>query len=471
MPSGNFMLGLAQGAQGIGTPTSRAEARARKAQSDAELRRQNLRKQEGIDEQEINILKEQNKKLLNEMARSKTYDAFRAYNSDLDPRHLNRALQDPVIKNLFPDVVAVDKINPTSDQNLIQSSGLDNALFEDSEIGPNALGRFVKIIKADGTMEISDLTSLQAATGYTTHMDNIELQKLKDRSIITKNLKTGKGEDTTDNKNAKRWGEILNKPETDWTSEDIAFNKLMIDKTQGNIAGQLGASEGAQADLLKLVGGDEGWQALDLTDRKTRLKVGPYIERMERLGGLELKAEDKKIITNMNKLVSLGAPAAKLTPEETGLMDSMWFRMKKYVPGAITDDDLRAIKAASGYQAFQNELRKVLYGSVLTPGEIEKFNGAYGTLSQQFPEVMAQLGTMLKGLQADLDTVSNFNNPYVVEYRLGGTSEKVEQVSENIDTILNNLTTKTVQTINPPSSVISSEPVDKKKVLDGIFRQ
>lgn len=468
-----MLKGLAIGAQGIGTPTSRAEARARKAQSDEELKKAQLRDQEGVVDQEVQIVKEQNKKLLGDMARIKTFDAFRAYNSDYDTRHLNRALADPVIKNLFPDVVSVDKINPANDGRLIRESGFDEGLFDDPELGPNAIDRFVKINKADGTQEISDIVNLQAATGYTKAMTAEELDRLEKRSVIAKNLKTGQGTDTASAKDAVKWGPILNKLQkhpdgSTLTPDELAFHKLMTDKTQGNIAGRVEEVDATTKEMLESVGGDAGWQKLDLSKRSTRLKVGPAIEKIEKLGGLELSAEHEKVITNVNKLLALGEPAAKLTDKETGLIDNVFFRMKKYVPGTLTDDDLRAVQASSGYAAFQNELRKVLYGSVLTPGEIEKFNSAYGTLRQQFPEVMSQFGTMLRGLQADIESVANFNNPYVIEYRLGATSDRVDNLIDNVDSVLDNLVIDTQEVIKPPTTISSDTPVKEK--LDRIFK-
>ena len=86
MPGHGLFSSLAQGAQAYGTPDSRAAAKTRKAQSDAELSKLNLRQEAGIDEQEIKILKDSNQKLINESARNKTDSAFRAFNADGDAR-------------------------------------------------------------------------------------------------------------------------------------------------------------------------------------------------------------------------------------------------------------------------------------------------------------------------------------------------------------------------------------------------
>ncbi len=451
---------LAKGAVGYGTPDSRSAARTRKAQSDRQLEKLNLRSEAGIDEQEVQILKDSNQQLLNESARNKTDSAFRAFNIDGDTRHFNEALKDPTIANLYPDVLTVDRVDVQNDTKLIAQAGLDPNDFNDEAIGPKLTGRFVKFTRKDGTKELVDMTQLQAATGFTKRMNNKELEELKTRSEITKNLKSSDN-NTADMKNSIREGEILDKQKqgTPLSNEETSFLSLMKDKRQGNTAGKLDEVDAQQSAMLESVGGPEGWDKLDLSDRDTRRKLAPFIQRMERMGNLNLPNDSRQVVRQVNKLMSLAEPVGKLTTEETGLMDATLFKLGKYVPGTMTAEKMTGLQAASGYNAFQNELRKVLYGSVLTPGEIEKFNSAYGTLKQQFPEVMTQFGTMLRGLRADIESVVDLNNEYIAEYRLGGSADEINTMIDNIDTVLS-------QEVFNPITVVDNA---KKQQLKSIF--
>ena len=111
----------ARGAAGLTTGLmNRDEAMLAKKRGDIELQQLNAKEQSGTHQQELQLLKEQNDRLLKEGAKQRLFSAFDLYRSDGNPRHLNAALKEnQVLKSAFPDVVSIDKVNPEADRDLL----------------------------------------------------------------------------------------------------------------------------------------------------------------------------------------------------------------------------------------------------------------------------------------------------------------------------------------------------------------
>lgn len=435
MASSNMVDAFATGMSGMGTPVTRAEAYAKKADADLALKKIQAQTAAGLPESEAKVLAMKNQQLLDENIKQTTFDAFRAWNADFDPRHLNNVLKNPIVKEHFPHVSRVDAADPVKDRKLfLKAANGDTSILDHPDTNPEFFKRFVKITHTDGTQELMDVPTIQAATGYTQYASDEELKRLETLHKIQGKQDSRTQLDRDSERAGKIRADIAAGKEISW--QDKEFMKGWTQRLAGTKPGQIDVAHEAEQEMLAHIGGDAAFQKLNFGDRQDRNKVRPYIERMEQAGGLNLDRQTRTLITQVNHLMALGKPVKNLTPEETGLMDSLIYKLTKYVPGTLTESDLTKLQAASGYAAFQNELRKVLYGSVLTPGEIEHFNSAYGTLKQQFPVVMSQFKTMLSGLKSDIESIMDLNNPYVAEYRLGGSKEEIDTMLENIDTVL-----------------------------------
>ena len=143
-----------------------------------------------------------------------------------------------------------------------------------------------------------------------------------------------------------------------------------------------------------------------------------------------------------------------LTSEVTGLFDT-WFRdLKKYVTDDVAEVDKQA--AASAYGAFRNTVRHALFGSALTDGEIKAFNEAFGTLKQSYPAVVTQFKTALQQTRSKLNTISQLNNPYLAHYYLGKSADELDVVIGRLDERIEYMSK--LQRQDTPESVSSDEP-------------
>lgn len=163
--------------------------------------------------------------------------------------------------------------------------------------------------------------------------------------------------------------------------------------------------------------------------RQEQAKIQRHISNIERMAGVELSNEDKRVLRNVRDLVQLGGTVAdKLTPAQTGIIDKFMGDIKSYVI-----DEVGGKEATSSYETFRNVMRNALYGASLTDSEIAAFNSAAGTRSQQFKPVMQQFKTQLTSLKNQLEAVRDLNDPYIAHYYVGGSVEDVDRVIESIE--------------------------------------
>jgi len=196
-------------------------------------------------------------------------------------------------------------------------------------------------------------------------------------------------------------------------------------KTEGTTGKQkdLAAAVTETENLLENFGGEDNFFATDFKDAKAYRDAYKHIVAIEQLEGTELSEADKKNITDVRRLISLGDPAAKLTPADTGLLDSNLKTLNKYF-----SDNVKGVEASSSYAAFRNSLRNALYGSALTPGEIKSFDQAYGKLGNKLGPVLEQFKTALVETEAKLNSTANLMNPYSAKVRLGADQEKMQSI-------------------------------------------
>jgi hypothetical protein len=157
------------------------------------------------------------------------------------------------------------------------------------------------------------------------------------------------------------------------------------------------------------------------------------VASIQRLLGVEISTEDKRVLRDLNNLTQLGGVAGEeLTPSETGLMDSMLSNVKKYI-----FDEVGGAKGTSSYETFRNIFRNSLYGATLTPAEIKAFNKAAGTLGQKFQPVMQRLNTQMGTIKNQLESIRNTNDPYVAKFYLGSSVDNIDEAIRQIDSRIN----------------------------------
>jgi len=466
--------------------------------------------------------------------KQESYNAFDRYEADNDIKHLNNWLKDakkiPMGNKIHSNVVRLDEVTRTpQSENMLKQAGVTDldAYFAE----PKMFGNYVMATDPSGKQELKDMDQVYKATGYTQYATSKQLEGLQTRTKI-KQLQTygvpytqmGKVE-----KLARSLSEALNVPYPE--ALKMAMDKLkktgstqierMADELQKANPGMsrvdalnqatlslksagteveretsrllaenpdltreqaqaqakrrvekrtsaqkdISAAENVREDIHKIAGGDF-WSA-DLTDATIRRKLGPKISALEKLTGKELSQEDKRVVRNMRELTDLGETAGgNITDAETGLIDRMLHGVKKY-----TSDNVSGVAGTSAYATFRNTFRHALYGSALTPAEIQSFNEAAGTLGQQTGPVLQQLAAQMQTIKSQLQSVYDMNDEMIAQYYLGRSRDDIDQAIEQLEERIKLVSGPTVQNIEDTNKpTVQDTTRANRPSLDEIFK-
>jgi len=388
--------------------------------------------------------------------KNETYNAFRQYNGDGDTRHLNnflqsaKQMQDPTwsVWSRFDPMTRTPKTEA-----LLGQAGVTDLdeYFND----PTLVQSKVLATDANGNQALIDMNKLQQSTGYTQQMTTEELQQARERATIDKLLMgTQSAETSIIHKIAEEEGISLleaNKLYKDSTGSkggstvERVARKLMADDPDLSFSQALqkaarlqAAPSGAEKDIEVTKGIREQLHGLsesgsfydaDLNDPKTREKAGELIVDLEKATGRKLIGETKKAARQMRSLLRLGGVAGKeLTDDETGIIDNMFHRVKKYF-----SDNIEGTAGTTAYNAMRNVQRNALMGATLTNAELKAFDQAAGTLGQQLGPVLAAMKTSMEDVKEQLQTIVDFEDPMAAKYYLGTSMEQAEAAIDAID--------------------------------------
>lgn len=401
----------------------------------------------------------------NKLAQQDTYRAFDAYSADGNPRHLNRVIQEnPTLRELFADTASVDRVDPANDIELIKQAGLTADIFTNPETAQAANKRILKVTRTDGAKQLIDMMQLYAGTGYTKYLSDEDLKRRLTEAQIGRyeQLSAGgdggggtEGSDTAMVRNARAVAEARERIRAgEGTLEDEEIVRFGTQQIAGTTPGKMEYADQSTQSLINSFGDEDTFFSTDFSNPTNFRKAYPYISKIEAAEDIKWTAEEKKQLGNIRSLIAMGDPAEGLTEADTGLIDSTFNNVKKYIFEEVDD----GVKAASAYAAFRNTARHALYGSALTQGEIDSFNEAFGTLGQKLGPVLQQFKTSLVQVKAQLGSIASMNNPYVAKVRLG-----IDQ--ENIDDIINSID----QRVEYLNSKLAIAP-ERKQELDAIFK-
>ncbi len=400
----------------------------------------------------------------NAQAKQMTYDAFDMYTEDSNPRHLNAILRaTPVLKEIYGNVASVDRIDPVNDADLIRQSSLIPDIFTDPNTAADANHRFLKATDINGEKTIIDMMQLFAGTGYTRHISDIKLKDQLTRAQINRYNRLGDSSevdsgsnDTAMVRNAKAVAEakqrIADGVPDPGDEELVRFGEQAV---SGVTPGKVEYADTATKNMLDTFGGEDQFFSTDFSNPAEYRKAYPYITKIEAGEDIKWTADERKQLGNIKSLLAMGDPAKGLTEADTGLIDSTFNTAKKYIFEEVGD----GVKAASAYAAFRNSVRNALFGSALTEAEITNFNEAFGTLGQKTGAVLQQFRTAMVQVKAQLEAISNLQNPYVAKVRLGVDMEHVDDIIGSLEQRIDYLNSKTA--IDP----------SRKEELDAIFKK
>lgn len=153
------------------------------------------------------------------------------------------------------------------------------------------------------------------------------------------------------------------------------------------------------------------------------------IAPLEDLRNIKFTTEEKREMRKLRQLSALGAKAGEqLTEEETGLLDSAMFGLKRYMT-----DDIGGQQGVTAYETFRNLFRHDLYGTALTGAEIGAFNKSLGGLGQKLNPVLEQLRTQMESIKGNLESIRDTNDPDIAHYYLGMPIEDIDAAIERIE--------------------------------------
>lgn len=232
--------------------------------------------------------------------------------------------------------------------------------------------------------------------------------------------------------------------------------------TDGKTANQkdLDAAENTTKSMLDEFGGEDQFYNTDFSKPENFNKAYRSMVRIEKLEGTQLSEADKKTITEVRGLISLGDPASKLTGDQTGMVDSTLKGMESYF-----NDNVGGTAAKSAYSAFRNSVRHALFGSALTEGEIKSFNDAYGSLGNKLGPALEMFETSLSQIQAKLDSTASLMNPYSAKIRLGADQKKLTEIRDALQARIDYVKGLQSGTVDPKTG-----KAKERKPLDDIFK-
>lgn len=465
----NIAAGLVQGASGVSEYAQNLQERQQRlAMADQQRQmgeiqlqeyKQNAPLRQQTEELKFQQYEAQVRQMQANTARQTTYDAFRLFDADGNPGHLNNALQilknNPVAQSWTGGAVRFDQVT-SADAKLLQQAGIKDVQGFLSH--PDMLKSLAVVTGQDGSKTLVDMNQLKAGMGYTQYVEDEELDRMSKRALMLKRLQTGGSveketqadrvikqlmeEDPTlsytdayrlyKNPNPRsgstqleRTAEKLRESNPDMTYEESLTQASTVSSPTGKQKDMQAADE-AKTALDDQFGGS--FLSADLSDPKIRSKAEPLVRRIEQFSGAEMDATQKKRVAEIRQLITLGKAGSELTPAETGPLDSLLRDGRKYI-----SDNIEGTDATAAYQAYRNLVRNALFGASLTNNEQAEFDKAFGTLKEQTGPVLAKLRTQMQMLQDELGAIYDSGDEYVMKYRLGMDSDRLVQVMNALD--------------------------------------
>lgn len=438
-----------------------AAARSQQQMADIQLQeyQQNAPIRQSVEQLKFQQYEAQVRDMQSKFARQSVYDAFKLYDGDGNPGHLNNALQllknNPVAQSWTGGVVRFDQVTD-ADAKLLQQAGISDV--QGFLAHPELRKDIAVATGIDGSKTLINMSQLKAGMGYTQYMEDEELDRMAKRALMMKRLQSGS---TVDKESASErvvrqlmeedptltyaqaWAKYKNpNPKSGTTALERTAEKLRQDNPElsyedsltqaATVSSPTGkqkdmqAAEEAKTALDSLYGGD--FLSADLSNAANRAKAEPYVRRIEQFSGAEMNATQKKRVAEIRQLITLGKESSELTSAEAGPLDSLLRDTRKYI-----SDNVEGTAATSAYEAYRNLARHALMGASLTPSEQAAFERAFGSLKEQQGPVLVKMRTQLQALQDELGAIYDSGDSYVMKYRLGMDEDKLISVLNALD--------------------------------------
>ena len=503
---GNAYLGLGatEGAKAIqsyerGRPerdARTAEAKSRQQLSAARL--DEFNEGAGLRKSQKDLEAEQLKGELNQAQASNlkqtTFQAFKAFDGDGNVKHLNNFLADaktnPLGRRMYNDSLRFDKLTRTPEtEKMVRATGVTDldGFFSDPDNSNFVLGT-----KTDGSQSITDMNRVYASTGYTSYMEDQQLERLSKQALIQQRMRSGMSRDrttqldrltqvlldegkATDKAEAYQLAQDILKPNRGSTSKterlaeelmagdpdldmvDAMKKAITIEKAGGTERERLSAATvNSPGDPITQKSTELYDESQRTTDQKKADEINVAKETLDstfdgdffaadmsdplqrrkaakHISRIEqefpMTAEDRKTVKEIRDLTTLGDVAGReITDAEAGPIDSLIRDVKKYV-----SNDIKGTRGTAAYNAFRNTMLRALSGAAVSDGEAKRFNKAVGSLAEQKGPLLVKLGVQLGELKDKLSSIYDMNDEYVAKYRLNMDMDQLAAAMGAID--------------------------------------
>lgn len=442
----------------------------------------------------------------------RSHAAFERYDVDGDVRHINTMLSDiaKTGSKLYGNVTRVDRITE-NDRKMLEDLGLTPNLIDAIIKNPTLNKSYFKVTDKQGQVILGDVDMIKGLTKYNDYATTQEIERQKNARMLEQLAILGYPADDLGAEALRRTRAELGydaDPRSTQFQQRFSeiYDKLVKDKKAGRgsaasaSVGGMGNPTEAEAEAIRraavqdgLEEGDPGWSEAvsrhmsaiktewsrpsatrnievaeqarakleengfwetdfnNLTPRQ-RSQFEPDIRRIEQLSGAELSPTDRATLEKIQRLTSLGANASQLTDEQTGIIDSILTRTKRYI-----FNEVEGIDATSAYNAYRNLVQHALYGAALTPNEAENFTKQFGSLAQQTGPVLQQLRTTMQEIVDAYQAIARTNDPMVMMYRAGKTETELLDVINSLDERIQYIDNM-AKGINVPAAVTTPKP-------------
>lgn len=432
-----------------------------------------------------------------QLLREQTYNSFKQYDADGDPRHLNNFLKaaksNPVGQDVYSNILRVDSLNNANRwevEKIMRQAGYeDPAEILDS---PDLAKDFVTFIDAQGNLGVASMTQLKAATGYTQHLSQQELAELEMRAKI-ENLLTGpKSAETSIIRDLAKAYKADNPGASDYEAFTQAFKiakasrapssalERLAETIKANNPGISDEEAARRAKQLMSTGTEAEREARMLYENGT---YGSYAEAFEavtsrreqtstmknagaarelrstidEIAGGDLFKLDMSDTNNRRKVQPYIAELEQISGREMSTEDKRVARdlrnlhalgatagseLSEQETGLIDrflggikkyTSDLGGKKGVAAYETFRNIFRNSLYGASLTNAEISNFDNAAGTLGQQLGPVLQQMQVQMESVRNQMQAIYDMNDEYVAYYYLGADLDTLDATIAAMD--------------------------------------
>ena len=474
MPSAEILSGVSQGLGNVASyikerperEARQAEAKLRRDKSIMELDEytQQAPNRESMSDVRLAQAEGELYTLRTAALQTDTFAAFKMYNSEREPRHLNNFLQkaksSPVGKGIWGNWARFDTVQRTTENEaLLGQAGLTPEGV-DMYFKEPGLQNFVIGTDIQGKQSLVDMNKVNVATGYARHMSQ---QELADAQIAAQTLNFLRGTHDAnytaitaiqkenegmsfqdamgiyfDAKNSqKKTGSTVEREADRLQQDNPGMGRAeALNKSKLTLEGRTSDMKNVDAtqavrDRLNALNPmkDGDFYDLDLSDPKVRQRAGEHITALEQMTGKTPTAEEKRVARQLRSLSQFSTTAsAELTEDETGVLDNMFHDVRKYF-----SDNVEGMAGTTAYHSFRNVMRNALMGATLTKSELQAFDKAAGTLGQQLGPVLAALKTSMTDVKTQMQSLTRDMDPMAAKYYLGADLEQSERAVDAID--------------------------------------